>query len=144
MNVLTLVVAFLAVYGLSMLAWQIWHRIGKPRETRVPTVIVVVDQANDWIEWFIRKVSLELFAMGQGAIDILIVDVSSSLETSMIVSKLQQSYHFVTYVPSSQERRWSDVVALLQAAKRSQALLVEVDDERDVQGVIRMIAQLAP
>lgn len=139
----TTIILFLAVYGLFMLIWQLWRRSSfKQKTSSSPVVIVVVNRAADWIEWFIRKVSLESYTAGQEMIDILIVDTGSSLETSMIVSKLQRSYHFVTYVPSSEERRWSDVITLLQAAKHAHALLVEVTDERDVQLAIKMIAQL--
>lgn len=127
-----------------MAAWQVWHRSGRRQAAFVPAVIVIIDRASDWIEWFVRTVSLELFSLGHAPVDVLIVDKSSSPETSSIVSRLQKSYRFITYVPSSRERCYADVVALLEAAQRSQALFVELADAGDVRRAVRMIAQLSP
>ena len=137
-------VACLAVYGLLMLVWQVWHRMMSAKRVHLPAVIVIFEHSNDWIEWFIRKVSLECYALGLDFLDILIVDVSGCAETSQIVGRLQRSYPYVTYIPSSQERRWIDVLALLQSAQRSQALLVEIRDEAEMHQAVRMITQIAP
>ena len=140
-----IVVMGLAIYGFVTLVWQVWRRIGDQKSRAgVPAVIVVVDHASDWIEWFVRKLSLEIFSQAHGPIEVLIVDKSASDEIAFIVTRLQRSYRFITYVPSSEERCWTDVAALLEAAKRSQALFVELEDETDVRRAIRMIAQLAP
>lgn len=141
---LPVIVVCFAIYGLAMAIWQLWHLSGRRPAVFSPAVIVVIDQSNEWIEWFVRKVSFEFFSVGHGPVDVLIVDKSASPETSEIVSRLQRSYRFITYVPSSHERCWSDVVSLLEAAKRSQALFVELENERDVRRAVRMIAQLSP
>lgn len=141
---LPIILVCFAVYGLVMAIWQVWHWPERRPAVFSPAVIVVIDRANEWIEWFVRKVSFELFSVGHGPVDVLIVDKSASAETCEIVSRLQRSYHFITYVPSSQERCWSDVVSLLEAAKRSQALFVELEDESDVRHAVRMITQLSP
>ncbi len=142
---LPVVVVGFAVYGLITLVWQMWHRLREQKShAGVPAVIVVVDHAGDWIEWFVRKLSLEMFSLAHGPIEVLIVDKSASEEIAFIVTRLQRSYRFITYVPSSEQRCWTDVAALLETAKRSQALFVELEDETDVRRAIRMIAQLAP
>lgn len=142
---LPVVVVGFAVYGLITLIWQIWYRLREQKShAGVPAVIVVVDHAGDWIEWFVRKLSLEMFSLAHGPIEVLIVDKSASEEIAFIVTRLQRSYRFITYVPSSEQRCWTDVAALLETAKRSQALFVELEDETDVRRAIRMIAQLAP
>lgn len=141
--VLEMVVACFALYGVVMLLWQIWNRRARQVASSAPVIFVVVEDANSWMEWFLRKVSLELYALGHMVSDIMIIDVSASGETAQIVSRLSRSYTYVTYVPSSQERRWIDVVSLLEAAQRSQAFLVEISDEREIEKTIRLISKLA-
>lgn len=141
----SIVVAGFAIYGFATLVWRIWRRLSDQKShAGVPAVIVVVDHASDWIEWFVRKLSLEIFSQAHGPIEVLIVDKSASEEIGFIVTRLQRAYRFITYVPSSEQRCWTDVAALLGAAKRSQALFVELEDETDVRRAIRMIARLAP
>ena len=137
---LTVLVVLLAAYGLVMASWQIYRRTMRQTKSWLPTVVVVVSDASDWIEWFIRKLSLESYASGRDMADILIVDMSASLETSRIVSILKQSYPFITYVASSDVRRWPDVAALLEARQRKQALLLEVRNEADVNTAIQIIS----
>ncbi len=141
---LAVITACFALYGALLLIWQVWHRFMRPNAAYLPAVIVVVEQSDEWIEWFIRKLSLELYALGKEVLDILIVDTSASLETSLIVSRLQQSYHFITYVPSAKDRKWSDVEALLQTARQPQTLLIELHDKSDVHQAVHMISQLRP
>lgn len=136
----TVLVMLLAVYGLMMAGWQIWRRAKRQTKLWLPTVVVVVAEASDWIEWFVRKLSLESYASGRDMADILIVDMSSSLETARIVTILHKSYSFVTYVASSDARKWSDVAALLDARNRRQALLLEVRNESDVTTAIQIIS----
>ncbi len=136
----TVLVLLLAAYGLIMAAWQIWRRAKRQTKSWLPTVVVVVADASDWIEWFVRKLSLESYASGKDMADILIVDRSSSLETARIVNLLQKSYSFVTYVASSDARKWLDVATLLDARNRKQALFLEVKNEADVSLAIQIIS----
>ncbi|MCY0876128.1 MAG: hypothetical protein OWT28_07670 [Firmicutes bacterium] len=141
--VLDAVIVCFALYGVIMIMWQLWKRRGRRVNLSAPVIFVVVEDANQWMEWFLRKVSLELYALGHMVSDIMIIDVSASGETAQIVSRLSRSYSYVTYVPSSQERRWIDVVSLLEAAPRAQALLVEISDEDEIETTIRVISKLA-
>jgi hypothetical protein len=132
----------LAVYGLATLVRQLWSRRTARRQACVPTVIVVGDQAGDWIEWFVRKLHLDLFMQCRQDPDVLIVDCGDLGETASIVTRLQRNYGFVTYIPSTPQRCWTDAVALLAAGRRSHALVVEIRCEADVRRALRMIAQL--
>lgn len=139
---LEIIIASLAVYGCILLIWQVWHFRGKKSGVFAPTVLIVVENAEQWIEWFLRKVSLELYSSGRSFSDIIIVDVSATIETEKIVSRMQRACPYVTYVPSSGERRWLDVAALIDASKRTNALFLEVRDEKQMEPAIRMIAHL--
>lgn len=144
---LEVLILCLAMYGLCLLVWQLWQRQRCSWRMRqvyaAPTVFVVVENAKQWIEWFLRKVSLELYTTGRTVSDIIIIDTQSCPETSQIVSKLQRSFPYVTYVPSSTERRWQDTVTLLEAAQRTHALFIEVRDERGVAEAIQAINQIS-
>lgn len=141
--VFDMVVACFALYGVIIILWQLWHRRSRQLVAAAPVIFVVVEDASQWMEWFLRKVSLELYTLGHMVSDIMIIDVSASGETAQIVSRLSRSCAYVTYVPSSRERRWVDVVSLLEAARRSQALLVEIHDEKEIETTIRMISKLS-
>lgn len=137
---LSLVIVFLAVYGLVVLLWQLSRKFHRSTETMLPSLIVIVGHANQWIEWFIRQLSLQTYAQGQDVQDVFIVDLSASDETAMIISKLSVRFSFVTYIPSSNDRCWSDVSTLLGAGQRGQTMVVRVDDEEDMRQVLRVLS----
>ena len=129
-----LFVLLFAGYGLLMLVYQIVLQFAKKSSEHnwSPAAIVIVEEAQGWIEWFVRKLSLRGFIKGKDAGDLFIIDMSASNETYQIVSRLQPTHPFVTYVASSEGRGVSDVLALLNSTRRSQALVAAVKDERDI------------
>lgn len=140
----TLALVLLAGYGLySMIARIFLTRVSRQERLPITTVIIIVERANEWIEWFVRKLSVGMAGSSGSIMDILIVDVSDSTETAMIVSRLQLAHPYITYVPSSPERRWADVVALLKSARHTRALLAEADNERDMRALLRAFGQFA-
>lgn len=137
-------VVFLAGYGLVMIVYQLFTHFSKKNAVHYwpPAAIVIVEEAEGWIEWFVRKLSLHGFIQGKDAGDLFIVDVSASPETYQIVSRLQPTHPFVTYVASSDARGVSDVLALLNSTRRSQALVASMKDERDIHQFIKAWEQL--
>ncbi|MHB1684215.1 MAG: hypothetical protein ACYCYO_15540 [Bacilli bacterium] len=133
------ILVLLAVYGLLMLIWQLQKKWGRSNDPTLPTVIVMVGQAQDWIEWFIRQLTIQIYADGQEFRDFFIVDISSSEETATIISKLESRHHFVTYVASSQERCWTDVVTLLQSGQQAPTVVADVKSEQDVKILLDML-----
>ncbi len=134
-----LILVLLAVYGLLMLLWQLNKKWKRGYDPTLPTVIVMVGQAQEWIEWFIRQLTVQSYADGQEFRNFFIVDRSSSGETSAIVSRLESKHHFVTYVASSQERCWADVVNLLQSGQQAPTVVVDVKTEQDVRMLLGML-----
>ncbi|MHB1627047.1 MAG: hypothetical protein ACYCVB_01535 [Bacilli bacterium] len=128
-----------AVYGLLMLGWQLNKKWKRGYDPTLPTVILMVGQAQEWVEWFIRQLAVQIYANGQGFQDLFIVDLSSSAETAAIVSRLESRHHFVTYVASSEERCWADVVNLLQSGRQAPAVVVEMKTEQDVRRLLGML-----
>jgi len=137
--VILVILVLLAVYGLLMLIWQMHKKWGRGNDPTLPTVIVMVGQAQDWIEWFIRQLTIQIYADGQEFRDFFIVDISSSEETATIISKLESRHHFVTYVASSQERCWDDVVTLLQSGQQAPTVVADVKSEQDVRILLDML-----
>lgn len=133
------ILVLLAVYGLLMLIWQMHRKWGRSNDPTLPTVIVMVGHAQDWIEWFIRQLTIQIYADGQEFRDFFIVDISSSQETATIISKLESRHHFVTYVASSQERCWADVVTLLQSGQQAPTVVADVKSEQDVRILLDML-----
>ena len=133
------ILVLLAVYGLLMLIWQMHKKWGRSNDSTLPTVIVMVGHAQDWIEWFIRQLTIQIYADGQEFRDFFIVDISSSEETAAIISKLESRRHFVTYVASSQERCWADVVTLLQSGQQAPTVVADVKSEQDVRILLDML-----
>lgn len=133
------ILVLLAVYGLLMLSWQLNKKWKRGYNSTLPTVILMVEQAQEWVEWFIRQLAVQIYANGQGFQDFFIVDLSSSAETAAIVSRLESRHHFVTYVASSEERCWADVVNLLQSGQQAPAVVVEMKTEQDVRRLLGML-----
>lgn len=138
-----LILVLLAGYGLFALLTPWFVQRSAAEDASVSAVVVVVDRAEDWIEWFVRKISGVDPRAGRNRMDVLIVDLGGSLEAAMIISRLQRDYPFITYVPSSPERCWKDVVALLEASRRQRTLLIQAESREDVRGVARLISQWA-
>ncbi len=129
-----MLVVLFAGYGLIMLGYQIYSHFSK-KDVEYhwsPAAIVIVEEAQGWIEWFVRKLSLHGFVQGKDAGDLFIVDVSASNETYQIISRLQATHPFITYVASSEGRGVSDVLALLDSTRRSQALVTAMKEEKDI------------
>jgi len=141
--VLEVIIGCLAVYGGVMIIWQLWHRQSRLFDRMTPTVLVVVEGAEDWIEWFLRKLSLHMYSSGYGVSDIVIIDVSAASATAEIVSRMQQTCPYVTYVPSTRSRCWFDAVAIMEASRKTQALLMEVHGPSEMDRAIHMITQVS-
>ncbi len=139
-----ILVVLFAGYGLVMVVYQLVTHFSKKSAVHPPSpaAIVMVEEAEGWIEWFIRKMSLHGFVQGKVAGDLFIVDTSASPETYQIVSKLQSTHPFVTYVASAQGRGVSDVLALLNTTRRSQALVAAMKSERDIHQFLKTWEQL--
>ncbi len=137
---LSLVIVFLAVYGFIIFLWQISRKFHRSSATLLPSLIVIVGHANQWIEWFVRQLSLQMYAQGQDVQDVFIVDLSASEETAMIISRLSVRFPFVTYIPSSDERCWNDVSTLLGTGQRGQTMVVQITDEGDMRRVLRILS----
>ena len=129
-----MLVVLFAGYGLVMIAYQMFSHFSKKNVEHhwSPAAIVIVEEAQGWIEWFVRKLSLQGFVQGKDAGDFFIVDVSASNETYQIISRLQATHPFITYVASSEGRGVSDVLALLNSTRRSQALVAAMKNDQDI------------
>ncbi|PWI57292.1 hypothetical protein [Sulfoacidibacillus thermotolerans] len=137
---LSLVIVLLAVYGLIIFLWQLNRKFHNSTTNLLPNLIVIVGHASQWIEWFVRQLSLQMYTQGQDVQDVFIVDLSASDETAMIISKLSIRFPFVTYIPSSTARCWTDVSNLLETSQRDQTLVVKINDEGDMRQVLRMLS----
>ena len=139
-----LFVLLFAAYGLAILIYQVVSRLSAVRTERSwsPAAIVIVDEAQGWIEWFVRKLSLHRLLQGKDAGDLFIVDQSLTSETYQIVSRLQSTHPFFTYIASSESRGIADVLALLDTTRRSQALVAAMKDERDIHRFLKTWEQL--
>lgn len=135
MLILDMLIMVLALYGIFMLMFQLHARFTRKTLDKkwVPAAIVIVDEAQEWIEWFVRKLSWSGFMQGKNAVDIFIIDLSRSSETFGIISRLQTTHPFITYIASSENNSSSDVIKLLQTTKRSQALVASLRGEQDMQ-----------
>ena len=128
-----------ACYGFMLMCVQVYRRMTRPIESLLPTVVIAVKDASEWIEWLVRRLSLQTFAMGKEVADVLIVDMSASSETGRMAQFLQHTYPFITYVPSSSTRRWEDIAVLLDGRKRREALLLDVTKESDISSALQIM-----
>ncbi|KYP81707.1 hypothetical protein [Ferroacidibacillus organovorans] len=137
-----LIIYGLAFYGAILLIWQLLHRLSHRVDGCHAQVIVVVEHAHLWVEWFIRTLSLQCFALGRNASEVVLIDLDGMGETAQIIERMQSSFPFITYVPSSRNRRWSDILSILETAKQTQALLLEVHTKDEIQQAVQMISRV--
>jgi hypothetical protein len=103
----------LAGYGAMSLVWHVARRLQRRLQRPRPlTLVLVVQNSQDQIEGILRTLMVRT-AFGIRERHIIVFDAGSTDDTSIIVQRLCEHHHCLSYVRVAEESHWLDELSKL-------------------------------